>query len=121
MGKFIKYVGLAHRRGITSQEWASIGINADSVWWGAENGFAVSADRLTDAQIRKAIEPDKNFIIVGLDEAPDALPHDMTPAQADGPRVDIRGAMDAPEPSTAKSGAFQEPANTNPSAPRAKK
>lgn len=101
MGQFVKYIGLAHRRQISVADWRSVGINdAESVQWGPENGFSVPIERFTDAQLNKAIRKDSGFAIVGLDEAPDALPHDMTPAQADGPRVDMTGAMDDADVST---------------------
>lgn len=107
--RYVKYIGLAHRRGITAQEWRSVGINAETVFWGAENGFAIPADRFTDEQIRRAIDPDENFIIVGLDEAPAPLPREMTPQEAEGPRVDIAGAMAAESSSAASSGPSQQP------------
>lgn len=83
--RFVKYVGLSHRRMITSHDWRSIGINADSVLWEGSNGFAVPLDQFTDDQIRKAIDPDSSFVITGDDEefVPQPVSGNMTPAQAD--------------------------------------
>lgn len=81
--RYVKYVGLSHRRMITAADWRSIGITADAVVWEARNGFAVPADQFTDDQMRKAIEPDQDLILTGDDEDFTPAPQhmDMTPAQ----------------------------------------
>jgi hypothetical protein len=83
--RYVRYVGLSHRRMITAQDWRSVGINGDTVVWEASNGFAIPLDQLTEDQIRKAIEPDAGFVITGDDEEfePQPLRGDMTPAQAE--------------------------------------
>lgn len=81
--RYIKYIGLAHIRQITASDWRSVGIAGDTVVWSARNGFAVPLDSLTEDQIRKAIDPDPEFIISGDDEdfVPQPQNIDMTPAQ----------------------------------------
>lgn len=74
MARFIKYIGPAHVRQITAQEWRQVGITADTVVWGGFNGWSVDASNFTDDQIRKAIEPDSNFVIVGVDEGDEPQP-----------------------------------------------
>lgn len=82
--RYIKYVGLSHQRMITSGDWRSVGISADTVVWSAHNGFAVPADSFTEDQIRKAIDPDPNFVMTGDDEEfkPVFQTRDMVPAEA---------------------------------------
>lgn len=81
--RYVKYVGLSHRRMITAADWRSIGLTGDTVVWEARNGFAVPADQFSDEQMRKAIEPDQDLILTGDDEdfAPKPQYSDMTPAQ----------------------------------------
>jgi hypothetical protein len=81
--RYIKYIGLAHIRQVTAADWRSVGISGDTVVWSARNGFAIPADSLTDDQIRKAIEPDRDFVITGADEdfTPQPQTTDMSPAQ----------------------------------------
>lgn len=80
--RYIRYIGLAHVRQITAQDWRTVGINGDTVSWSAFNGFAIPADQLTDEQIRKAIENDPEFVITGNDEdfTPQPQQTDMTPS-----------------------------------------
>jgi hypothetical protein len=78
--RYIQYVGLSHQRMITAQDWQSVGIQGETVLWNAQNGFSVPLDRLTEEQIRKAIEPDAHFIITGDAPVPQSM--DMVPAQA---------------------------------------
>lgn len=82
--RYVKYVGLSHRRMITSGDWRSVGITGDTVVWEASNGFAVPLDQFTEDQIRKAIDTDDSLVITGDDEdfTPKPLPGNMTPAQA---------------------------------------
>lgn len=81
--RYVTYIGLAHVRQITSQDWRSVGINADTVVWSARNGFAVPLDALTEDQIKKGIEVDRDFVITGSDEdfIPKPQATDMTPSQ----------------------------------------
>lgn len=85
--RYIRYVGLAHIRQITAQDWRSVGITADPVVWSGRNGFAVAVDSLTEDQIRKAIDPDPSFVITGEGDEGDFTPApqtiDMTPSQLD--------------------------------------
>lgn len=87
--RYVKYVGLAHRRIITADEWRGIGMDAQTTVWGPENGFSVPADQFTDNQMRRAIEADDNFVIVGRDDEPEVLPGNVTGDQADAPRVSM--------------------------------
>lgn len=82
--RYVRYIGLSHRRMITSGDWRSVGITGDTVVWEAANGFALPLDAFTDDQIRKAIDPDDNLVITGDDEdfTPEPVRGDMTPAQA---------------------------------------
>lgn len=92
--RYVRYIGLAHERQITADEWRRIGITADSVVWNSYNGFAVPLDQFSDDQIRKAIEQDNGFVITGDEEfTPDlSARRPMTPQELESPRVDILGA-----------------------------
>jgi hypothetical protein len=81
--RYVKYVGLSHRRMITAQDWRGVGISGDTVVWEASNGFAVPLDQFSEDQIRKAIENDNGFVITGEDEEfePHPMRGDMTPEQ----------------------------------------
>lgn len=94
MTQYVKYIGPSHQRGITAEDWRRIGINADTVWWDARNGFSVPADQFTDDQMRKAIDTDDFFVVVGSDERPEGEKRDMTPAEYDAPRVGMLGNLD---------------------------
>lgn len=80
--RYVQYIGLAHIRQITAQDWRSVGLTGDTVVWSAFNGFAVPLDSLTEDQIRKGIEVDQDFVITGDDEDFDPQPQmrDMTPS-----------------------------------------
>lgn len=82
--RYVKYVGLSHRRMITASDWRSVGINGETVVWEAANGFAVPLEKFTDEQIRKAIDNDDSLIITGDDEdfTPQPVPGNYTPEQA---------------------------------------
>src|ERR1700759_5132900 len=82
MSRWIKYIGPAHQRIITADNWRQVGIAGDTVVWSAFNGFTVPADSLSEDQIRKAIENDPQFVIVGEDDdfTPQTQSRDMTPA-----------------------------------------
>lgn len=82
--RYVRYVGLSHQRGITAHDWQSVGVKGETVFWNAQNGFAIALDRFTDDQIRKAIDPDPNFIITRDDEdfTPTPQVRDMVPAEA---------------------------------------
>lgn len=80
--RYVKYIGLAHRRMILADEWRSVGIDAETVSWDHTNAFMVPADKFTDEQLRKVIKPDTGFVVIGTDDEPEPLEHDMTPAQA---------------------------------------
>jgi hypothetical protein len=94
MGRYVKYIGPSHQRGITAQDWRRIGITADTVWWDARNGFAVPADQFSDDQMRKAIEPDDFFVVIGSEDRPEGATRDMTPAEYDAPRVGMIDNLD---------------------------
>jgi hypothetical protein len=81
--KYVRYIGTSHARIITAHDWRGVGITGDTVAWTAQNGFAVSADVFSDDQIRKAIDPDPEFVITGDDQefVPAPQTRDMTPAQ----------------------------------------
>jgi hypothetical protein len=82
--RYVKYIGPSHIRQITARDWRSVGINADTVVWSAQNGFAVPADHFSDDQMSKAIENDQFLVLTGDDEdfTPQPQARDMTPAQA---------------------------------------
>lgn len=86
MAQFVKYVGPAHRRRITTQNWATEGIqNADTVVWGwEENGFSVPSGQFSDKQM-DVLRRDGAFVVVGGDEhAPRGLAFRQTGEQAIG-------------------------------------
>lgn len=93
MTTYVRYIGLAHARGITRADWRSVGLDGEDVWWDYTNGFSVPADRFTDEQMRKVIGPDTSLLVVGMDEEPEPLPHAMTPSQAAMPRVNLNAAV----------------------------
>jgi len=72
--QFVKYIGPSHVRQITAQEWRQAGLTGDTVIWGNFNGWAVDAEQFTEEQIRRAIDPDPNFVIVGTDEGDEPKP-----------------------------------------------
>ena len=118
--RYVKYVGLSHRRMISAQDWRGVGIAGDTVVWEANNGFAVPLDQFSDEQIRKAIDPDSGFVITGDDEefTPTPMRGDMTPdqvRQATEEPVDVlalaNGNADA---STTDSGAAGAPGGDAP-------
>jgi hypothetical protein len=120
MARWIKYIGPAHQRIITAENWRSVGINAETVVWSAFNGFSVPADSLTDEQISKAIDGDPQFVIVGEDDdfRPVTQTRDMTPAlaaQAAENPVDVVAMLDgAADGSTAASGVVPGAGGTAP-------
>jgi hypothetical protein len=81
--RYVKYVGLSHERMILASDWRSVGIEAQTVAWTAQNGFAVPLDQFTDAQMRKAIDPDPELMVTGEDEdfKPQPQSRTMTPSQ----------------------------------------
>lgn len=82
MARWIKYIGTAHQRIITAENWRGVGVQADTVVWSAHNGFQVLADSFTEDQMRKAIDPDPTFVVTGEDDdfRPQSLNQDVTPA-----------------------------------------
>lgn len=118
--RYVRYVGLSHRRMITSRDWRSVGLTGDTVVWEASNGFAVPLDQFNDDQIRKAIEPDAGFVITGDDEdfEPETFNGDRTPEQheqATKDPVDVLAmANDEPDVSTDDSGAAGAPGGDAP-------
>lgn len=96
--RHVKYVGLSHQRIITATDWRMVGLHGETVVWNAQNGFSVPLDRLTEDQIRKAIEPDASFIIT--DDQPVHHTTDMVPAEADqaaqnpGPAITLDDTTD---------------------------
>lgn len=93
--RYVRYIGLSHERQISAIDWRRAGIQGETVVWSAFNGFAVPLDQFTDEQIRKAIEPDVNFVITGEGEdgdeefVPQPKSMAMTPAQAAQNDVDV--------------------------------
>lgn len=77
--QYVKYVGLAHVRRITADEWKRAGItDMETLFWGPENGFMVPLENFSETVVRKFIEPDSGFIIVGQDEEPEAVDPSLT-------------------------------------------
>jgi hypothetical protein len=87
--RYVRYIGLAHVRQISAADWASAGIKAETVQWDFTNSFMVPADKFTDEQLEKVINPDTGFIVIGTDDEPKRLEHHMTPAQAGSPRISL--------------------------------
>lgn len=99
--RYVRYIGPSHSRGITASDWRSVGVTADTVFWNAQNGFAVPLDKFSDDQIRRAIDPDPMLVITGDDEefTPQPQAMDMVPEQFNAPRVDVLDTVGG-EPST---------------------
>lgn len=81
--RYVRYIGRAHQRIITPQEWRGVGITADTAVWNAMNGFAIPADQFTEAQMKKAINGDSDLVLTDEDEEFEPTPQtrDMTPAE----------------------------------------
>lgn len=113
----VKYVGLAHKRRISAQDWKDAGFEAETVEWSWLNGFSVPVEQFTQEQLEEVIEPDSGFVIVGGDEnevKPRRLPQRMTGQQAaDSPRIDMMRAVGAP--GTDRGSAAESEASTIPS------
>jgi len=109
--RYVTYIGLAHIRQITSQDWRSVGLTGDTVVWSAQNGFAVPLDQFSEDQLQKGIYVDKDFVVTGGDEdfTPKPQSTDMTPAalqQVTENPVDVVAMLNGDdEPSTAVSAA----------------
>lgn len=108
MTTYVKYIGLSQVRMITADQWRDAGLDGETVKWDFTNAFMVPADKFTDEQLRVAIHPDTSLVVVGTDEEPRRLEHDMTPAQAATPRIRFneivkasRGTDGAPDDSDA--------------------
>lgn len=93
--RYVKYIGPAHARQITARDWAGVGIQADTVVWIPQNGFAVPLDQFSEDQIRKAIDPDPMLVITGEgDDEEEFVPTPthtatVTPAMLEAGRVDL--------------------------------
>lgn len=117
----VKYIGTAHRRRISAQDWRDAGLEGETVEWSFENGFTIPAEQFTEEQMREIIEPDSGFAIIGGEDdevRPRRLRQRMTGQQAhEAPRVDMMRAVGAPtgaSVSTASSGASDEPSGSGP-------
>jgi hypothetical protein len=106
--RYVRYVGPSHQRMILASDWKSVGLTGPTFVWNAQNGFAVPLEHFTEDQIRKAIEPDSTLIVTGEGEdnqdefVPDlSATRDMTPAELAAPRIDMMGAVEPVEGSTA--------------------
>lgn len=96
MTTYVRYIGLSQVRMITADQWRDAGLpEGETVKWDFTNAFMVPADRFTEEQLRVAIHPDPNFVVVGTDDEPRRLEHDMTPAQASGPRIQFNEIVKA--------------------------
>jgi hypothetical protein len=105
--QFVKYIGTAHRRIITAQDFRRAGFDHQTVEWSYLNNFAVPIDDFPGDLLDKVIKPDQFFIVVGGDEhsPSNGTTQRLTPAQAAGPRIDMMGAVGARSGSQAVSGA----------------
>lgn len=110
--QFVRYVGLAHERVISADDWRRAGItDMETVVWTHHNGFTVPFDRFTDEAVRVAIEGDPSFIVVG-GEPRDMMRGErtpMTPQQLFGPRVDMNAAAGVTNAAPVGSGALATP------------
>lgn len=90
MTTYVKYIGLAHARLITADEWRQAGVSdGETTVWDHTNGHAVPADKFGDRAMA-LIRQDGGFVVVGSDEDLTLpLPHQMTPGQAGSPKVDL--------------------------------
>lgn len=105
--RYVKYIGLSQMRVLTAADWRRAGLTGDTVVWNAFNGFAVPLDQFNEDQIRKAFEPDPNFVITGEGEdqekefEPQPQSRDMTPSeleQATENPVDLIALMEGAQP-----------------------
>lgn len=105
--QYIRYIGLAHMRMITSDEFRQAGYpNVETQSWSYLNNFSVPIDNFTDDVLEGVIKPDPSFVVVGGDEyRPRMLERQMTPAEAVAPRINMMGAVGAGNASAGLSGA----------------
>ena len=91
MTTWVKYIGLAHVRMITADEFRRAGFpDQETVVWDYTNGHTVDAGQFSDEVMRRAIETDRDFIVVKSDEDLNRpLEHAMTPGQA-ASRIQMR-------------------------------
>lgn len=108
--QFIKYVGTAHVRMITADEFRLAGFpDMETKSWNFANNHAVPIDDFPGDVLEKVITPDPFLIVVGGKEhEPRNLGYPMTPGQAAGPRIDMTGAMRAETPSAGLSGRSEQ-------------
>ena len=80
---FIRYVGTATRRGLTVENFRSVGVNNqdEEVWWDRSNNWTVSREALSDEAFEMAVRIDPEFILIGGDEEESRKPMaaEMTP------------------------------------------
>jgi hypothetical protein len=80
--RYVKYIGPAHARQITAHDWRSVGVQADTVVWLPQNGFAVPLEQFTEDMLRKAIDKDPYLVITGEGDDQD---EEFKPAPVDNP------------------------------------
>lgn len=104
--EFIKYIGTAHRRVITADDFRRAGFaNQGTVEWSYANNFSVPLNDFSDDVLRRVIHGDPMLVVMGGEaHEPRYLGQRMTPAQAAGARIDIAGAMVREEASESNSG-----------------
>jgi len=92
--QYVRYIGLAHIRRITRDDWRSVGLDHETVEWNRFNGFSVPVDQFSEKELNIAIRSDKrDFIIVGQDSEPQALPENTTPEMLTMPQIDLNSAV----------------------------
>ena len=115
--EFVKYVGTAHRRVISADDFRRAGFpDQGSVEWSPLNGFSVPVDSFAEGVLDGVIHPDRSLIIVSDYVMPLSSTLRQTPAQHAGQgQVDMSGAVGARNAPAAVSGAAK--ATRRPSIP----
>lgn len=63
---YIKYVGASHVRGLTEEDFETVGVRGQkAVWWRRENQWTVPRADLSDDAYNRAIKNDPELILVG--------------------------------------------------------
>lgn len=99
MATFVKYIGLAHVRVITADEWKGAGVtDQGTTVWDFRNGHSVRADEFGDRAMA-LMRGDTGFVIVGSEtDLTLPLAHEMTPGQAGSPKVDVFAGTESEKP-----------------------
>lgn len=74
---YIQYVGSSHRRGLTREDFESVGVSdQEDVYWDRGNDWRVPRGDLSDDAYNRAVRQDPELILVGGDKDEGAVNED---------------------------------------------